>query len=143
MMNITKLVVGQKVWMISSEGGHYWNDGIVVEVTPSSVVVQLARESSGFPMLLQPGGIGYSYDQCRVGDPDLNDTVLVRFDANGKTCDSSDIYKGDWIRCDPGIPCTEEGPWELVEEDVAVKVRAMWESAHKAFAERRLKHPGN
>jgi len=64
----------------------------VVEVTPSNVVVRLAGTET-YPK-------------------------LIRFDANGKGCDSSDIYDGiHFYMDDSGIPCSEEGPWELVEED--------------------------
>jgi hypothetical protein len=82
------LVVGQDVYMFS---GCYVNRGKVVTVTPSGVIVQLA---------LAEGPV-------RPEGPEL-----IRFDANGKACDSRDVYKGnmEW----DGIPGTYEcGPWEL------------------------------
>ena len=79
------LVVGQDVYMFS---GCYVNMGKVVKVTRSGVIVQLA---------LAEGPI-------RPEGPEL-----IRFDANGKACDSRDVYKGnmEWN----GIPGTYEcGP---------------------------------
>ena len=69
--------------------GWYMQKGKVVKVTPSGVEVQLDKGS-----------------------------YLIRFDTNGKACDSRDIYKGnmEWN----GIPGTFEcGPWELTNVEVA------------------------
>lgn len=63
----------------------------VVKVTEWCVEVELLRAE---------GPIGLKYG--------------IRFDTNGKACDSSDIYEGniEW----GGIPGTYEcGPWELAE----------------------------
>jgi hypothetical protein len=94
-MDATKLVVGQYVHMVS---GIYGKAGKVVEVTPSGVVVQLAI----FEGPVRPEG-----------------PELIRFDTNGKACDSSDIYKGNlWGGTDPRIPGTHEcGPWELADDE--------------------------
>lgn len=81
------LVVGQKVWMRS--GPYYGQEVKVVKVTERFVEVELLRAE---------GPIGLKYG--------------IRFDANGKACDSRDIYEGnmEW----GGIPGTYEfGPWEL------------------------------
>jgi hypothetical protein len=95
-MDIKTLVVGQDVRLIS---GIYGKMGRVVEVTSSGVIVQLA---------LAEGPI-------RPEGPEL-----IRFDANGKACDSSDVYKGnmEWN----GIPGTFEcGPWELTNVEAATE----------------------
>jgi len=90
-MDTKTLKVGQEVRLIS---GCYGKTGRVFKVTPSGVIVQL----SGFEGPVRPEG-----------------PELIRFDANGKACDSSDIYKGNlWGGSDPRIPGTHEcGPWEL------------------------------
>lgn len=87
-MNTKTLVVGQEVLMRS---GIYGSDGKVVKVTEQYVEVEFLRT---------PGG---PIDR-------------IRFDANGKACDSSDIYEGNmWGGPDPRIPGTHEyGPWELI-----------------------------
>ncbi len=97
-MDIKTLVVGQDVYMVS---GIYGNKGKVVEVTPSSVIVQLA-----------------------LAQGPINEPTLIRFDTNGKACDSSDIYNGNmWGGPDPNIPGTHEfGPWELTDVEVASTV---------------------
>jgi hypothetical protein len=77
----------------------------VVKVTPSGVEVQLAL----FEGPIRPEG-----------------PELIRFDSNGKACDSRDIYKGsmEWS----GIPGTfEGGPWELA--DISAEERAAFERA--------------
>jgi hypothetical protein len=88
-MDTKTLVVGQDVYMFS---GSYGNKGNVVEVTSSGVIVKLARAQGP-----------------------INEPTLIRFDTNGKACDSSDIYNGNmWGGSDPRIPGTHEcGPWEL------------------------------
>jgi hypothetical protein len=93
-MDTRTLVVGQDVHLIS---GIYSKMDRVVEVTSSSVIVLLA---------LAEGPI-------RPEGPEL-----IRFDANGKACDSRDVYMGnmEWN----GIPGTfESGPWELTTVEVA------------------------
>jgi hypothetical protein len=83
-MDTKKLVVGQEVELIS---GIYCKKGKVFEVTPSGVIVQLAL----FEGPVRPEG-----------------PELIRFHANGKACDSSDIYKGNlWGGSDPRIPDTQ------------------------------------
>jgi hypothetical protein len=75
--------------------GWYMQKGKVVKVTSSGVEVQLDKGS-----------------------------YLIRFDTNGKACDSSDIYRGnmEWN----GIPGTFEcGPWELA--DIPLEERAAFE----------------
>jgi len=89
-MNTTKLAVGQHVHMIS---GPHGKAGLVIEVGPTGAIVQL----TSFEGPVRPEG-----------------PELIRFDANGKACDSRGIYKGnmEW----DGIPGTYEGgPWELTE----------------------------
>lgn len=90
-MDTKTLKVGQYVNMVS---GCYRKGGRVVEVTSSGVIVQLAL----FEGPIRPEG-----------------PELIRFDTNGKACDSSDIYNGNmWGGSDPRIPGTHEcGPWEL------------------------------
>jgi hypothetical protein len=90
-MDTSKLVVGQYVCMVS---GVYEKHAKVVEVTPAGAIVQLAF----FEGPIRPEG-----------------PELIRFDKDGKACDSSDIYKGNlWGGSDPRIPGTHEcGPWEL------------------------------
>jgi hypothetical protein len=92
-MDTKKLVVGQDADLIS---GSYRKGGRVVEVTQSGVIVQLNL----FEGPVRPEG-----------------PELIRFDTNGKACDSSDIYKGNmWGGDDPRIPGTHEcGPWELFD----------------------------
>ncbi|HET9406013.1 MAG TPA: hypothetical protein VFO39_02135 [Candidatus Sulfotelmatobacter sp.] len=87
------LAVGQEVWM---QSGIYAKKAKVVEVTKRRVIVELLRAE---------GPIGLKYQ--------------IRFDANRKACDSSDIYDGNiWGGPDPRIPGTHEfGPWELVDPD--------------------------
>jgi hypothetical protein len=84
------LTVGQEVWMKS---GIYARKGKVAVVRDWCVEVELLRDEGG------PIGPKYS----------------IRFDTNGKACDSSDIYEGNmWGGPDPRIPGTHEcGPWEL------------------------------
>jgi hypothetical protein len=81
--------VGQEVWMKS---GMYAQRGKVVAVRERCVEVELLRAE---------GPVGLKY--------------LIRFDTNGKACDSSDIYEGNmWGGPDPRIPGTHEfGPWHL------------------------------
>jgi hypothetical protein len=81
--------VGQEVWMKS---GIYAKKAKVVKVTKQCVEVELLRAE---------GPIGPKY--------------LIRFDTNGRACDSSDIYEGNmWGGPDPRIPGTHEfGPWKL------------------------------
>jgi hypothetical protein len=97
-MDIKTLVVGQDVYMVS---GIYGNKGKVVEVTPSSVTVQLA-----------------------LAQGPIDEPTLIRFDTNGKACDSSDIYNGNmWGGPGPTIPGTHEfGPGELTGVEVASTV---------------------
>jgi hypothetical protein len=87
---IQELSVGQEVWM---ESGMYAKPAKVVEITGQYVIVELLRAE---------GPVGLQYK--------------IRFDLNGKACDSSDIYEGNlWGGPDPRIPGTHEfGPWELV-----------------------------
>ena len=101
-MDTKTLVVGQDVYMVS---GCYGKSGKVVEVTSSGVIVQLAL----FEGPIRPEG-----------------PELIRFDINGKACDSSDIYTGNmWGGPDPRIPGTHEfGPWEL--EDTHPEKLAYW-----------------
>jgi hypothetical protein len=92
-MDTNKLVVGQIVWMRS--GPYYGKEAKVVKVTERFVEVVV---------LLAEGPIGLKYG--------------IRFDTNGKACDSRDIYEGnmEWN----GIPGTYEfGPWELTDVEVA------------------------
>jgi len=98
-MDTKTLVVGQDVYMVS---GIYRNKGKVVEVTPSRVIVQLA-----------------------LAQGPTNEPTLIRFDNNGKACDSSDIYNGNmWGGPAPNIPGTHEfGPWELTNVEVPQKSR--------------------
>ncbi len=111
-MDTRKLVVGQWVYLVSGVYGP--KAGKVVKVTPLEVIVQLAR----FEGPVRPEG-----------------PELIRFDANGKACDSRDIYKGnmEWN----GIPGTlEGGPWELIDdlqslEEEAAKIRRTYETARK------------
>ena len=87
-MDTNRVVVGQEVWIKS---GIYGTKVKVVKVTEWCVEVELLRAE---------GPIGLKYG--------------IRFDTNGKACDSSDIYEGniEW----GGIPGTYEcGPWELAE----------------------------
>ena len=101
-MDTKTLVVGQDVYVVS---GWYLKKGKVVKVTPSGVEVELA---------LIEGPI-------RPEGPEL-----IRFDTNGKACNSRDIYKGsmEWS----GIPGTfEGGPWELA--DISAEERAAFERA--------------
>jgi hypothetical protein len=78
-------------------------EGLVIKVTPSGVEVQLA---------LAEGPIR----------PEGNE--LIRFDTNGKACDSRDIYRGNWEW--DGIPGTlEGGPWHL--EDTPFEERKAFE----------------
>ena len=94
-MDTTKLVVGQYVHLIS---GVYGKVGRVVKVASSGVIVQLSTLEG----------------PIRAEGPEL-----IRFDTDGKACDSSDIYKGNMWGADRRIPGTHEcGPWELsVDED--------------------------
>ena len=50
----------------------------------------------------------------------IDEPTLIRFDNNGKACDSSDIYNGNmWGGSDPRIPGTHEcGPWELDDTEI-------------------------
>ena len=75
------------------KSGLYGQKAKVVKVTPWCVEVELLRAE---------GPIGLKYQ--------------IRFDVNGKACDSSDIYEGNmWGGPDPRIPGTHEfGPWELI-----------------------------
>jgi hypothetical protein len=107
-MDTKTLLVGQEVCMVS---GVYLKKGKVVKVTPSGVEVQLA---------LAEGPIRSEGNE------------LIRFDTNGKACDSRDIYRGnmEWN----GIPGTFEcGPWELAdipfEERAATSRRKVFVSA--------------
>ncbi len=113
-MDTKTLVVGQDVYMIS---GCYIKQGKVVKVTPSGVVVQLA---------LAEGPIR----------PEGNE--LIRFDTDGKACDSSDIYKGNlWGGSDPRIPGTHEcGPWELDDIPFAERT-ALFEQASRDYEARK------
>jgi hypothetical protein len=90
-MDATKLKVGQKVLM---QSGIYGREGTVAKVTEQCVEVEL-------PEFMGPIGLKSS----------------IRFNANGKACDSSDIYHENlWGGNDPHIPGTHEfGPWELEE----------------------------
>jgi len=89
-----KLVIGQEV-CLTSGGGAFVKTGKVVEVTQCGGIVQL----SSFEGPVQPEG-----------------PELIRFDTNGKACDSSDIHKGNLWGSDPRIPGTHEGgPWELTD----------------------------
>ena len=89
-MDTKTLVVGQDVYMVS---GIYGVTGKVVEVTASGVIVKLD-----------------------LAQGPINEPTLIRFDTNGKACDSSDIYNGNMWGADPRIPGTHEcGPWELAE----------------------------
>lgn len=98
-MDIKTLVVGQEVWMKS--GPYYARKGMVVKVTDWCVEVELP---------LPEGPIGSKH--------------AIRFDTNGKACDSTDIYDGNmWGGPDPNIPGTHEfGPWELTDVEVASTV---------------------
>jgi hypothetical protein len=88
-MDTTKLRVGQEVWMKSGPG--YGTQGKVVKITEHFIEVDLLRAG---------GPVGLRYG--------------IRFDANGKACDSRDIYEGNWWG-DNGrsVPGTDCGPWEL------------------------------
>lgn len=89
-MDTRKLVIGQHVWMLSSDT--YLGEGTVVDVTPPNVIVLCIGTEREF----------------------------VRFDAYGEACDSRDLYDGPVWSCTelPGVPCSNEGgPWELVEDD--------------------------
>ena len=80
--------------------GVYLNKGKVAKVTPLGVEVQTVFGNE-----------------------------LIRFDTNGKACDSSDIYRGnmEWN----GIPGTFEcGPWELAD-DIPFEQRAAFEQANR------------
>jgi hypothetical protein len=92
-MDLKTLVVGQDVYMVS---GRYGNKGKVVEVTPSSVIVQLA-----------------------LAHGPIDEPTLIRFDKRGRACDSSDIYNGNMWGSSPRIPGTHEfGPWKLTDVEV-------------------------
>lgn len=112
-MDTNTLVVGQHVYMIS---GCYMKQGKVLKAMPSGVVVQLAI----FEGPITPEG-----------------PELIRFDTNGKACDSSDIYKGNlWGGSDPRIPGTHEcGPWELDEIPFAERT-ALFEQASRDYEAR-------
>ncbi len=91
-MKTSELVIGQTVWMKS--GPYYAREGIVTKVTEQCVEVELLRAE---------GPIGLKY--------------AIRFDRDGKACDSSDIYAGNMWGADPRIPGTHEfGPWELIDD---------------------------
>jgi hypothetical protein len=68
-MSTNTLVVRQHVWM---ESGMYGREGKVVKITARGVEVELLRAE---------GPIGLKYQ--------------IRFDTEGKACDSSDIYEGN------------------------------------------------
>jgi hypothetical protein len=86
-MDIKTLIVGQKVSMVS--GPYYGREGIVSKVTKRYVEVELLRS-------LGPAGA----------------KNFIRFDTNGKACDSRDINDENMDL--DGIPGTfEYGPWEL------------------------------
>lgn len=88
-MDTKTLVIGQKVWMVS--GPCYGRKGILTKVTECCVEVELLRS------LGHAGVKNY-----------------MRFDTNGKACDSRDINNENMDF--DGIPGTlEGGPWELVE----------------------------
>ena len=104
-MDTKTLVVGQDVYLIS---GVYLNEGKVVKVTPSGVIVKLARAQGP-----------------------INEPTLIRFDTNGKAYDSSDIYNGNmWGGSDPRIPGTHEcGPWELDDIPFAERTARLQQKA--------------
>jgi hypothetical protein len=92
-MDTKTLVVGQKVLMRS--GPLYGREGVVTKITERCVEVELLRS-------LGPAGV----------------KNFMRFDINGKACDSRDI--NDENMDFDGIPGTlEGGPWELVACDGA------------------------
>jgi len=90
-MDTKTLKVGQIVNMVA---GMCAEEGKVIAVTPSNVIVQLTR----------------------VYGP-INEPTLIRFDANGKACNSSDIYNGPTLSGEsnslPGV--RDHGPWELTD----------------------------
>ena len=87
-MDTSKLVVGQKVLIVS---GPYGQEGVLSKVTEECVEVELLRS-------LGPAGA----------------KNFMRFDTNGKACDSRDI--NDENMDFDGIPGTlEGGHWELVD----------------------------
>jgi hypothetical protein len=90
-MDTKTLKVGQVVNMVA---GMCAEVGKVIEVTPSNVIVQLTR----------------------IYGP-ANEPTLIRFDANGKVCDSSDIYNGPTLDgTDSSLPgVRDHGPWELTD----------------------------
>lgn len=90
MMDTTKLVVGQKVYMTS--GGIYGCEGTVVKVTPSGVDVQHINDGQTIDALLHFDNNGRSYV-----------TELPPF------CDPED--KRPWTRYVNGTP--ECGPWYI------------------------------
>jgi hypothetical protein len=92
-MDTKTLVVGQDVWMRS---GRYAQEGTVVAVNDWCVEVELL-------LIYGPAGLKHT----------------LRFDTNGKACDSSDLYTDNmWGGLDPRIPGTHEfGPWEITEQD--------------------------
>jgi hypothetical protein len=83
-------VVGQEVLMKS---GIYGQKGTVTRITEQGFEVELLQAE---------GPLGLRYG--------------IRFDTNGRACDSRDIYEGNiWGNPNSGIPGTHEfGPWELV-----------------------------
>jgi len=92
--DISQLVVGQEVSLLS--GYYFGTPGKVVKVTQEEVIVQFLK----FEGPITDEG-----------------PELVRFDKNGKACDSRDIYKGNFAWA--GIPGTfEGGPWELQLSEV-------------------------
>jgi hypothetical protein len=88
-MDTSKLVVGQEMRLKS--GPHYGMKGIVVKIEKRWLRKYIEVE--------------------------VPEEGRIRFDRNGKACDSHDIYHGlMWGRNDD-IPGTREcGPWELYED---------------------------
>jgi hypothetical protein len=84
MMDTSKLVVGQDVFMRSGEVGNWAK---VVEVTSTGVIVE--------------------------SDPDYG-AMLFRFDRDGTVCDSSDLCNERGVRGGSMIPnYMGDGPWTL------------------------------
>jgi len=98
-MDTKKLVVGHQVVM--HNGRYLAGLGTIIKTVPEGVIVRIDLATGPMP-----------------------DNSLVRFDTNGKVCDSKDLgYSGPENN---GLPCSFEcrDPWELTEDSVAIFFKA-------------------